>query len=187
MLAFSFAQNNTGIMYQTSLEAQITEIITPSLKGLGYDLVRVKLMENERRKVLQVMIDRIDEVSLHIDDCAAASRQISALLDVEDPIKEKYHLEVSSPGMDRPLTRKKDFADHLGYITKIETLDHVEERRRFTGRLVSVEDDAVVITADVVPAGAEDVDAIAIAFDNIKSAKLVMNDELLGRSTAANE
>lgn len=174
-------------MQTTPLESRIIDLITPSLEVLGYEIVRVKFMEGERRRILQVMLDRADEAPLSINDCETASRQISAILDVEDPIVEKYHLEVSSPGLDRPLTRKKDFENHLGYVAKIETVDKVDERRRFTGRLVAVEGDDVVITTEVVPQGAEDVEGVAIAFSNIKSAKLVMNDELLGMSSAANQ
>ena len=165
------------VKYVTSLEERITEIIAAPVEHLGYEVVRVKMLDGIKRQTLQVMIDRADEENIQVEDCEKASRQISALLDVEDPITENYDLEVSSPGVDRPLTRLKDFDRFKGLEVKVETQDKINDRRRFKGTLVGLEENNVLV--DVPVAGQADDERVVIDFGNIIKAKLVLTDELL--------
>lgn len=162
-----------------TLEKKIDEIIEPSLQLLGYAVVRVKIIGDDERKILQIMLEKSDGGLVNIDDCQKASRQISAVLDVEDVITSKYFLEVSSPGLDRPLTRLRDFENHKGKEAKIETIEKIGESRKFRGRLAGVDGNDVLLSDNVVEIGA-DSEVIKISIDNIKSAKLVLTDELLG-------
>lgn len=149
---------------------RITGIIGPTVESMGYDLVRVQLTGNAR-PTLQVMAERLDGAAMTVDDCAEISRAVSALMDVEDPIEVAYTLEVSSPGIDRPLTRIKDFERYAGFEVRVETSQAVDERRRFIGMLKGVEDGKVLVEMPTGPA--------AVPFDLILRAKLVMNDALL--------
>src|SRR5215510_3737027 len=126
---------------------QIEQMIEPSLAAMGYEVVRVQL-SGGHRPTLQIMIERIDGREITVDDCADSSRAISALLDVEDPIPGAYQLEVSSPGIDRPLTRSKDFARFAGHVARIELKFPINGRRRFQGRLVGVKDERVLIETE---------------------------------------
>lgn len=121
---------------------RIELIIEPALKGLGYDLVRV-MMSGSRRQTLQVMIERSDQTGLSIDDCVKASRELSALLDVEDPIESSYCLEVSSPGLDRPLVKKADYDRFKEEPIKIQTHNVIEGYKRFQGILQEVSDEGI--------------------------------------------
>jgi ribosome maturation factor RimP len=159
---------------ETALTARIAEIIGPSLEASGYELVRVQLSGGQR-PTLQIMADRSDETPIGVDECAEISRLISALLDVEDPIRGAYTLEVSSPGIDRPLTRPKDFDRYSGFEARIETRMPLEGRRRFRGRLGGLEGETVHITT-------EDGEA-AIPLEMIDRAKLILTDELLAAAT----
>jgi ribosome maturation factor RimP len=145
-------------------------MIEPMIESMGFELVRVMMTGGERR-VLQIMIERADEGAMVVEDCAAVSRAVSAILDVEDPIKEAYALEVTSPGIDRPLTRRKDFERFFGFEAKVELEQPLNGRRQFRGRLAGVDGDAVWIT--VVD------DKVALPIDDIRKAKLVLTDELL--------
>ena len=104
----------------------ISQLVSDSLQTMGYAIVRVKLMENERRSTLQIMLERIDGDNITVKNCEQASRQISAILDVEDPIKGEYNLEISSPGIDRPLTRRKDFELYAENEIKLSTAMPIE-------------------------------------------------------------
>ncbi len=137
---------------------------------MGFEVVRVALTGGSQR-TLQVMADRRDGSQISVDDCAEISTALSAIFDVEDPISGHYDLEVSSAGIDRPLTRAKDFAVYAGHVAKIETKVPVAGRRRFRGRLDGLEDGNVKVHTD-------DADVV-IAFENIGSAKLVLTDELI--------
>jgi len=149
---------------------KISEMITPSLEAMGYEVVRV-LVSGNRSPTLQIMVERRDDVSMTVDDCAEVSRTVSALLDVEDPIPTAYRLEVSSPGIDRPLTKKTDFDRFAGFEARLETAQPIEGRRRFQGRLVGLDgEDVRIALAD---------GERRIAYDAIKKAKLVLTDELL--------
>jgi ribosome maturation factor RimP len=153
------------------LERRIADMIEPSLQGMGYELVRV-LMQGRQRPVLQIMADRKDGKPMTVEDCADISRQVSALLDVEDPISEAYSLEVSSPGIDRPLTRPKDYENYAGFEAKLETAEPLEGRKRFRGRLLGLDEHGCVkLVAD----GTE----WAIPLTIVKGAKLVLTDELI--------
>src|SRR5689334_13306959 len=141
---------------------------------MGFEVVRIALTGSSGRKTLQVMADRKDGSQISVDDCAQISHTLSAIFDVEDPVNGAYDLEVSSAGIDRPLTRAKDFAAYAGFEAKLETKMPVAGRKRFRGALGGLAGDAVVMTVD----GAK----VEIPMDAIGSAKLVMTDELIEAS-----
>ena len=149
---------------------RIETIIAPTLKDMGFDLVRVRISGAQRR-TLQIMAERLDDVTMTVEDCAAISRAVSTLLDVEDPIKGSYTLEVSSPGLDRPLTRPKDYTRFAGLEAKIELREPMDGQRRFRGRIAGLADDQVQLDT-------EDT-RVAIPYADIERAKLILNDELL--------
>lgn len=163
----------SNLIAKSSIDRRMAEIITPVIEDMGFELVRVRLMGGET-KTLQVMADR-PEGGINVDDCADISTAISASLDVEDPIEGAYHLEVSSPGIDRPLTRLKDFDIWQGYDAKLETSDMIDGRKRFKGVLAGVEGDEVLINIEQ---GAETV-TLGLHFDWLADAKLVLSDELI--------
>jgi ribosome maturation factor RimP len=153
------------------LERRIAGMIEPSLEGMGYELVRV-LMQGRQNPVLQIMAERKDGAAMTVEDCADISRQISALLDVDDPIAGAYSLEVSSPGIDRPLTRAKDYEAYAGFEVKLETGEPLEGRKRFRGKLLGLDEHGCVkLVAD----GVE----WAVPLTLVKGAKLVLTDELI--------
>ncbi|MEM7720006.1 MAG: ribosome maturation factor RimP [Pseudomonadota bacterium] len=160
---------NTDLIAKAAIDRRLAEIITPVIEDLGYELVRVRLMSG-KETTLQIMADK-PEGGIEVDDCSAISTAISATLDVEDPILDAYTLEVSSPGIDRPLTRLKDFDTFEGYDAKLETDELIDGRRRFKGILAGVEDDEVLINV------AEG--TIGLKFDWLSDAKLVLTDELI--------
>jgi len=131
------------LIAKAAIDRRMAEIITPVIEDLGYELVRIRLMSG-KSTILQVMADKPNG-GIEVDDCAVISNAISAVLDVEDPILDAYALEVSSPGIDRPLTRLKDFAMFEGYEAKIETAELIDGRRRFKGELAGVEGEEVVV------------------------------------------
>jgi ribosome maturation factor RimP len=147
----------------------MAEIITPVIEDLGYELVRVRLMGGKTH-TLQIMAER-PAGGIEVDDCARISTAVSAVLDVEDPITEQYTLEVSSPGIDRPLTRLKDFSDWEGYEAKIETSEMIEGRKRFKGLLAGVEGSEVLIEIEE--------GTIGLQFEWLTDAKLVLTDDLI--------
>lgn len=148
-----------------SLEQRIEDILTPALLKKGFRVVRVQI-QGSKRKTLQVMIERIDGINITIDDCTLASHTISVLLDVDDPIHEPYILEVSSPGLDRPLVHKSDFKRFAGSTVKIELKTPYEGSRRFQGLLLGVEGDKVKIEL------APQKEVAEFAFSGIQKAKL---------------
>ena len=155
---------------------RVEEMIEPALAGMGFALVRVRL-SGGARPTLQVMVERQDEGGITVDDCASISHTISAILDVEDPISGAYTLEVSSPGIDRPLIRPRDFERYMGYEAKIEMHGAIEGRRRFRGRLAGIEGDSVCLaTKD---------GEVLLPFDGIHQAKLVLTDDLMAAAKAA--
>jgi ribosome maturation factor RimP len=170
------------ILLNTALERQIYDLVTPSLMRMGYEVVRVKLMEDGGRHILQIMLDCTDGRQVTVEDCEKASKQLSALLDVEDPIEHHYDLEVSSPGIDRPLTRLKDFERFKNLEVKIETRVPVNGQKRFRGKLKGVRNgDQIVVVPNLVSladtAGKEE--EVEIPFSAVFKAKLILNDELL--------
>ncbi len=157
------------------MDRRLAGIVTPSIEGLGFELVRIRLMSG-KRTTLQIMAER-PEGGIEVEDCARISRTVSAVLDVEDPIAGEYALEVSSPGIDRPLTRLKDFERYQGYDVRIEATELIDGRRKFRGILEGVENNEVLIT---IPEG-----TIGLDFDLIADAKLVLTDDLIAESLAA--
>lgn len=159
-----------------SVVDRIGALVAPSLEAMGFDLVRVHY-SGGGRPVLQIMCERSVDGSMTVDDCAQVSRAVSAILDVEDPIAEAYELEVSSPGIDRPLTRLKDFERFAGHEAKVELDAPVDGRRRLRGTLSGVNGDQVLMVV-------EDGEA-ALPFARIRAAKLVLTDALLAAHMAA--
>jgi len=157
------------LIAKAAIDRRLAEILTPVIEDMGYELVRVRLMSG-KSTTLQIMADKPDG-GIEVDDCAEISNAVSAVLDVEDPVLDAYTLEVSSPGIDRPLTRLKDFATFEGYEAKLETADLIDGRRRFRGQLAGVEDDEVLINIDEGTAG--------LKFDWLSDAKLVLTDDLI--------
>ncbi len=162
--------NDQGKSVETG---KIEAMIAPSLEAMGYRMVRVAITGG-RRATLQIMAERVDEQAMTVDDCAEISRTVSALLDVADPIAGAYTLEVSSPGIDRPLVRREDFARFAGFEAKVEMSEPVAGRRRFRGKLLGVEGEAVRLLVDEA--------AIDLPLAQVTRAKLVLTDELLAAS-----
>ncbi len=160
---------SNDLIAKAAIDRRMAEIITPVLEDLGFDLVRVRLMSG-KSTILQIMADKPDG-GIEVDDCAEISQAVSAVLDVEDPILDEYTLEVSSPGIDRPLTRLKDFDMFEGYEAKIETGEMIDGRRRFKGALAGVENDEVLINVEE--------GTIGLKFDWLSDAKLVLTDDLI--------
>lgn len=160
---------NNDLIAKAAMDRRLAEIITPVIEDMGYELVRVRLMTG-KASTLQVMADKPNG-GIEVDDCAKISTAIGAVLDVEDPIVDEYALEVSSPGIDRPLTRLKDFANFEGYEAKIETDDLIDGRRRFKGELAGVEGDEILINIEE--------GTVGLKFEWLTDAKLVLTDELI--------
>ena len=121
------------LVAKAAIDRRISEIITPAIEDMGFEVVRVRLMTG-KESILQIMVQKPDG-TIEVDECAQVSTAVSALMDVEDPIIEAYTLEVSSPGIDRPLTRLKDFDQWIGYAAKVETEQLIDGRRRFKGEV----------------------------------------------------
>jgi len=150
----------------------LQDLIEPVVEGLGYEVVRV-MTTGSANITLQVMIERIDRKDITVEDCAKVSRGLSSRLDEKDPIAENYQLEVSSPGIDRPLTKLENFKRFKGLEAKVESSVEIEGRKRFKGILKGVRGSEVMMDVD----GVEYV----IPFKDIAKAKLVMSDELLAK------
>lgn len=163
----------TDLIAKTGIDRRLADIVGPTIEGLGFELVRIR-MQGGRHPLLQIMADR-PEGGIDVDDCGAISTAVSAVLDVEDPIEEKYTLEVSSPGIDRPLTRMKDFDIWEGYEARIETDEQIDGRKRFKGILRGTEADEVLIEIEN---QGEQV-TIGLKFDWLSDAKLILTDELI--------
>ncbi len=157
----------------SELESGIERLVAPALDALGYDVVRVKLM-SQPPQTLQIMAERHDRAGMTVDQCSEISRVASALLDVEDPIGDAYSLEVSSPGIDRPLVRGDDFERFAGHPVKLETSRPHDGRKRFRGQLLGHDDGDVRIEVDG--------EVFAIPLVDIAAAKLVLTDELIAAS-----
>ncbi|MBE6454394.1 MAG: ribosome maturation factor RimP [Alphaproteobacteria bacterium] len=146
------------------------DMLAPTIEAMGFEVVRI-LMTGAQRPTLQIMIERQDRKNLVVDDCAAVSRAISAILDEKDPIDSEYSLEVSSPGIDRPLTKPEHFSRFAGYEAKVETSDTVDGRKRFKGKIISLEpNNNIKIMMDD--------KEYSIPFESVSKAKLVLTDEL---------
>jgi ribosome maturation factor RimP len=163
------------LVTETGQEARVAHIIEPVLAGLGYRLVRVKL-SRMNGQTLQVMAERPDG-SMGIDECEEVSKAISPVLDIEDPIKSAYNLEVSSPGIDRPLVRASDFRVWAGHMARVETRSLVDGRKRFKGRIVSSDGGTLVLERD--DAAPDENARYAVPLAEIADAKLTLDDNLI--------
>jgi len=163
---------------ETGLEARIARIVEPVANGLGFSLVRIKVTQ-ENGCTLQIMAED-ENGRFTIVNCETLSKDLSPVLDVEDPIDREYHLEVSSPGIDRPLVRRRDFETYIGHEAKIELLDMINGRKRFRGFIKAVEDDAVIITLPDAPGGTDPDHRLLLS--TIGDAKLVMTDALMEKA-----
>jgi ribosome maturation factor RimP len=164
-----------GVRMTVKVES-VGELIEPTLQAMGYALVRVSLAGGISRPTLQVMAERIDGAGMSVDDCADISEAVSAILDVEDPIASAYVLEVSSPGIDRPLVKKDDYERFAGFEARFETTEPVSGRKRFRGKLLGAASDAVRVKLDT---GEE----VEVPLARIAKAKLVLTDELIAAGT----
>ncbi len=163
------------IITETGLDRRIADIIEPVLVAMGYKLVRARLM-NQNGLTLQVMAERNDG-TMTVADCEEVSMAISPVLDVEDPVDKAYHLEVSSPGIDRPMVRKSDFERWNGHIVKCETSILVDNRKRFRGKITEVDADGFTLERDQVAYGEEP--RVKIPFNALSEAKLILTDDLI--------
>ncbi|MBP1851627.1 ribosome maturation factor RimP [Rhizobium halophytocola] len=184
--------NEPRLIVETGTDRRVAEIIEPVALDLGYRLVRVRLM-NQNGFTLQIMAERFDG-TMAVEDCEQLSMAISPVLDVEDPVDKAYHLEVSSPGIDRPMVRKSDFERWQGHILKCETSILVDNRKRFRGKIVSVDAEGFSLERDQVAYGEEP--TVTIPFNTLAEAKLILTDDLirdalkadkLARAAAANQ
>ena len=163
----------SDLIAKTTMDRHMAEILIPAIENLGFEVVRIRVMGG-KSNTLQVMAER-PEGGIEVDECAQISNAISVLLDVEDPLEEAYALEVSSPGIDRPLTRLKDFATFEGYEVKIETTELFDGRRRFKGVLAGVEGEEVLINLEE---GGETL-TVGLNFEWLSDAKLVLTEDLI--------
>lgn len=163
------------IVRESGIDARVASIVMPVLRGIGYRLVRVRL-SGQHGLTLQIMAER-DDGTMTVEDCEEVSRAVSPALDVDDPIDKAYHLEVSSPGIDRPLVRKSDFTTWQGHLVKLETSILVADRKRFRGRIAEADEEAVVIERDQPAYGEEP--RVRIPFVAIADARLILTDDLI--------
>lgn len=163
------------IIRESGVDARVASVIMPVLKGIGFRLVRVRL-SGQNGLTLQIMAER-DDGTMTVEDCEEVSRAVSPALDVADPIEKAYHLEVSSPGIDRPLVRKSDFVAWTGHQVKMETSILVTDRKRFKGKIAEAGECDVLIERDVPAYGEEP--SVRVPYDSIAEARLVLTDDLI--------
>jgi ribosome maturation factor RimP len=176
-MCLSDTDNQSRVIVETGVEARIAHIVEPVIEGLGYRLVRIRLSAMNGA-TLQVMAEKPDG-SMTVADCEVLSRDLSPALDVDDPIEGAYHLEVSSPGIDRPLVRRTDFERWSGHEAKIELTRLLDGRKRFRGRLAGVEGDAVVL--EMARDGAE-LQRVLLPIADLAEARLTLTDDLIRES-----
>jgi len=157
------------------LEAQVHALIEPSIVAMGFRLVQLKLNDGSKNRLLQIMAERPDG-SITLEDCANISRQVSAVLDVEDIIPTAYRLEVGSPGIDRPLVSLKDYINYQGFTAKLETILPIQGRRRFTGEILAPEGETLRIKVDG--------EIYAIALRDVQQSKLVLTEALMKKAAS---
>jgi len=166
------------LIRETGIDARVALIVRPVLEAIGFRLVRARL-SGQNGLTLQIMAERQDG-TMDVDGCEEVSRAISPVLDVEDPIDKAYHLEVSSPGIDRPLVRKADFTAAVGHVVKMETAVMVADRKRFRGKIAAADEDGVTVERDQASYGDEPV--VRVPWDAISDAKLILTDDLIGEA-----
>jgi ribosome maturation factor RimP len=159
----------SDLIAKTAIDRRLADIVGPVIEGMGFELVRIRLMGGKTR-ILQIMADKPDG-GIDVDDCGEISTAVSLVLDVEDPVEDNYVLEVSSPGIDRPLTRLKDFDIWAGWEARIETTELIDGRRRFKGTLAGIEEDEVLVNVEE--------GTIGLKFEWLSDAKLLLTDELI--------
>ena len=158
------------------MDKKLAELLNPILEDLGFEMVRVRL-SNGNPSTLQIMADRLDG-QIGVDELAEINTSVGTVLDVEDPIPENYTLEISSPGIDRPLTRKKDFDSFQGFEAKVETTELIDGRRRFRGVLAGVNNDEVLINLEE--------GTIGLKFTWLSDARLILSDDLIKKMLKKN-
>jgi ribosome maturation factor RimP len=151
------------------MDKKLAELLKPILEDLGFEMVRIRLSSGDP-STLQIMADRLNG-QIGVDDLANINTSIGTILDVEDPITENYTLEISSPGIDRPLTRKKDFDSYQGFEAKLETTELIDGRRRFKGILAGISDDEVLINLEE--------GTVGLKFNWLSDARLVLSNDLI--------
>ncbi|MFV2003759.1 MAG: ribosome maturation factor RimP [Gammaproteobacteria bacterium] len=144
-------------------QTHLWELFEPVVSGMGFDLIEIEHFPNPKHGVLRLYIDK--ESGVNVDDCSSVSRQISALIDVEDPIRGQFNLEVSSPGSDRPLRRLKDFQRFTGSLVKLKTVMPLEGQRNFKGRILQADEELLVIETDT--------EEISLPMNAIEKARIV--------------
>ena len=175
------ASDAQRFLRETGLAAEIAQIVEPVLEDLGFRIVRVKIQGGgSADRIVQLMAERPDG-SISIDDCETISKRISPVLDVADPVQGAYRLEISSPGIDRPLVRRSDFERWAGHLAKVELARPLDGRKRFKGKLEGFEDGEVRMTADT---GEHGIQHIGLPVHLISDARLVLTDELIREALA---
>ncbi|MBB6413591.1 ribosome maturation factor RimP [Mesorhizobium sangaii] len=169
------SESDDRIIRESGIDARIALIVQPVLRGIGFRLVRVHL-SGQNGLTLQIMAEREDG-TMTVEDCEEVSRAVSPALDVDDPIEKAYHLEVSSPGIDRPLVRKSDFATWTGHLVKMETSIIVADRKRFKGKIVEAGDNDVLIEREKAAYGEEP--TVRVPYDAIAETRLILTDDLI--------
>jgi ribosome maturation factor RimP len=159
----------SNMIAKTAIDRRLAEIVAPVIEDMGFELVRLRL-QSGKTSTLQIMAER-PEGGIEVDECAEISNAVSAVLDVEDPLEDSYTLEVGSPGIDRPLTRLKDFETYEGYDAKVETSELIGGQKRFRGILAGIEGEEVLLNIDE--------GTVGLQFDWLADAKLVLTDELI--------
>lgn len=176
-------ENEPRLITETGLDRRVADIIEPVLVQMGFRLVRVRL-SSQNGATLQVMTERNDG-TMTVTDCEAVSSAISPVLDVEDPIDKAYHLEVSSPGIDRPMVRISDFQRWVGHIVKCETSVLVDNRKRFRGKIAGIDGNGFVLERDQIAYGEEP--TVNIPFSALSEARLILTDELIRDALTADK
>lgn len=171
------------LIVETGLDRRVADIIEPTIEQIGYRLVRVRLSA-QNGSTLQIMAERPDG-TMTVEDCEKVSTAVSPVLDVEDPIDKAYHLEVSSPGIDRPMVRKSDFTRWLGHLVKCETSILVDNRKRFRGKIIVADDNGFTIERDQPAYGEEPL--VVIPFTALAEGKLILTDELIRDALTADK
>ena len=176
MARFFLRLTLNSLITKTLLESRILLIAKPIIQDMGFEVIRIRLIDG-KSKLIQIMIDS-PKMNITVDDCANISNELSAAIDVEDPYEDAFNLEVSSPGIDRPLTRLCDFDQWSGYEAKLETTTAIEGQKRFKGILSGIDGDEVLIKLDI--------GTIGLKFDWLSDAKLILTDALI-RETLQNQ
>ena len=176
MARFFLRLTLNSLITKTLLESRILLIAKPIIQDMGFEVIRIRLIDG-KSKLIQIMIDS-PKMNITVDDCANISNELSAAIDVEDPYEDAFNLEVSSPGIDRPLTRLCDFDQWSGYEAKLETTTAIEGQRRFKGILSGTDGDEVLIKLDI--------GTIGLKFNWLSDAKLILTDALI-RETLQNQ